>query len=165
VRLEAAIDEGPLKEYVQAKPDEPYASDHISTPIWTAFITHHVTSNRWVKESRRPTCVYLSELKRHVFSSQYTPPDGPAALILDFDKERGKITRAPYLLPGPADMDRRPRLRDGHPGDRPGFPQRYSGFLIQKEEVTTTAFADPRHQTSFSIRPTMPSSSISVQRD
>ncbi|KAK5208944.1 hypothetical protein LTR41_005342 [Exophiala xenobiotica] len=42
-------------------------------PIWTAFITHHVTSPTWLRRSKNSCVVYLAQLQRHVFSSKYTP--------------------------------------------------------------------------------------------
>jgi hypothetical protein len=42
------------------------------TPIWTAFITHYLVSASWLRRAN-PTLVYLRELRRHVFSSEYTP--------------------------------------------------------------------------------------------
>lgn len=64
-----------------------------STPIWTAFITHFVTSPRWIKDGRSKNIVNLSDLKRHIFSSQYTPDLSPGVHFLDFDLAKGKCLR------------------------------------------------------------------------
>ncbi|KEF60880.1 uncharacterized protein A1O9_02442 [Exophiala aquamarina CBS 119918] len=44
-----------------------------NTPIWTAFITHCITSPTWCRYSENSSTVYLADLRRHVFSSDYTP--------------------------------------------------------------------------------------------
>lgn len=46
------------------------------TPIWTAFITHHVSSSRWMRKYDSKT-VHLADLQRYVFSSEYNPQLGP----------------------------------------------------------------------------------------
>ncbi|KAL2410476.1 hypothetical protein ABEF95_001759 [Exophiala dermatitidis] len=57
VRLEASILDGDMRH----------------TPIWTAFITHNITSPTWLRWLKNSSTVYLAELQRRVFSSQYTP--------------------------------------------------------------------------------------------
>ncbi|KIV94928.1 hypothetical protein PV10_02645 [Exophiala mesophila] len=57
LRLEAAVLEGEMQ----------------NTPIWTAFITHRITSPTWFRYIKRSSTVYLAELQRHIFSSEYTP--------------------------------------------------------------------------------------------
>ncbi|KIW37552.1 uncharacterized protein PV06_10199 [Exophiala oligosperma] len=58
IRLEASALDGDMKH---------------SCPIWTAFITHHVTSPTWLRWSKNSYTVYLAQLQRHVFSSEYVP--------------------------------------------------------------------------------------------
>ncbi|RMZ81754.1 hypothetical protein DV738_g1980, partial [Chaetothyriales sp. CBS 135597] len=57
IRLEAAVLKGSMK----------------NTPVWTAFITHQVTSPTWLERADHSKSVYLADLKRHIFSSKYTP--------------------------------------------------------------------------------------------
>ncbi|EXJ75475.1 uncharacterized protein A1O5_02171 [Cladophialophora psammophila CBS 110553] len=57
VRLEASVLDKEMKD----------------TPIWTAFITHKITSPTWFRWSKNSSTVYLAELQRHVFSSEYSP--------------------------------------------------------------------------------------------
>lgn len=45
------------------------------TPVWTAFVTHHVTSSRWIREVGSKT-IHLADLQRYVFSSEYVPQLG-----------------------------------------------------------------------------------------
>ncbi|KAF7509976.1 hypothetical protein GJ744_007290 [Endocarpon pusillum] len=56
VRLHASVHRGEMKR----------------TPVWTAFITHYLLSPTWLRRASR-TLVYLRELRRHVFSSEYMP--------------------------------------------------------------------------------------------
>ncbi|KAH0832510.1 hypothetical protein FOPE_01105 [Fonsecaea pedrosoi] len=58
VRLEAAVLDKEMKD---------------STPIWTAFITHKITSPSWFRWPKNSSTIYLAELQRHVFSSEYSP--------------------------------------------------------------------------------------------
>lgn len=46
------------------------------TPIWTAFITHHITSTTWLRR-RNPKVIHLRELNRFIFSPVYRPQYGP----------------------------------------------------------------------------------------
>ena len=65
-----------------------------SVPIWTAFITHHVLSPKWLKKSPHPATIHMSDLKRHIFSQDYQPHvANSGAHVLDFDKTRGKFAR------------------------------------------------------------------------
>ncbi|KIW83987.1 hypothetical protein Z517_03233 [Fonsecaea pedrosoi CBS 271.37] len=57
VRLEAAVLDKEMKD----------------TPIWTAFITHKITSPSWFRWPKNSSTIYLAELQRHVFSSEYSP--------------------------------------------------------------------------------------------
>ncbi|MCJ1345946.1 hypothetical protein MMC31_004156 [Peltigera leucophlebia] len=54
IRMEASVLRGQLKR----------------KPIWTAFITHHVYSNRWMRKIDSRT-IQLAELQRYVFKSDY----------------------------------------------------------------------------------------------
>ncbi|KAK2757351.1 hypothetical protein FQN54_004865 [Arachnomyces sp. PD_36] len=60
VRLQASVHRGELKR----------------TPVWTAFITHHLLSNTWLRRVSSKT-IHLSELRRTVFSPEYTPQRTP----------------------------------------------------------------------------------------
>ncbi|RMD40095.1 hypothetical protein DV735_g5035, partial [Chaetothyriales sp. CBS 134920] len=70
IRLEAAVLKGSMK----------------NTPVWTAFITHQVTSPTWLERADRSKSVYMVDLKRHIFSSKYTPHVAPGGQhVLAFD--------------------------------------------------------------------------------
>lgn len=56
VRIQASILDGEMKD----------------APVWTAFIHHQLTSPSWASKAGSRT-IYLRDLRRHVFSSQYTP--------------------------------------------------------------------------------------------
>lgn len=43
-----------------------------NTPVWTAFIHHHLRSRSWLARAS-PRTLLLRDLRRHVFSSRYTP--------------------------------------------------------------------------------------------
>jgi hypothetical protein len=61
-----------------------------STPIWTAFITHQITSPRWMRRAKDSPTIYLADLKRHIFSSEYRPHIAASGEhILDFDVLEG----------------------------------------------------------------------------
>ncbi|RMZ76062.1 hypothetical protein DV737_g5008, partial [Chaetothyriales sp. CBS 132003] len=82
LRLEAAVLEGPMKD----------------TPIWTAFITHQVTSPTWLERGDRSKRVYLADLKRHIFSSQYTPHIASSGQhVLAFDTISGETHYPAHL--------------------------------------------------------------------
>ncbi|ERF70930.1 hypothetical protein EPUS_06715 [Endocarpon pusillum Z07020] len=56
VRLQASVHKGEMKR----------------VPIWTAFITQYLVFPTWLRLAS-PTLVYLRELRRHIFSSDYEP--------------------------------------------------------------------------------------------
>ena len=56
VRLQASVLNGELK----------------NMPVWTAFITHQIVSRDWLKIASQRV-IHLGELKRYVFSPDYTP--------------------------------------------------------------------------------------------
>ncbi|KAL8805807.1 MAG: hypothetical protein Q9182_001719 [Xanthomendoza sp. 2 TL-2023] len=60
IRLQASVLRGELKR----------------TPVWTAFITTHIESQRWMRKAGRKT-VHLADLQRYVFSTEYNPQLGP----------------------------------------------------------------------------------------
>lgn len=60
IRLQASVFTGELRR----------------TPVWTAFITHHVSSRRWMRKVG-PKTIHLADLQRYVFSSEYVPQLGP----------------------------------------------------------------------------------------
>ncbi|KAL8697528.1 MAG: hypothetical protein Q9224_002266 [Gallowayella concinna] len=60
IRLQASVLRGELKR----------------TPVWTAFITTHIESHRWMRKAG-PKTVHLMDLQRYVFSTEYNPQLGP----------------------------------------------------------------------------------------
>ena len=84
MRLEAVVMEGNMKKCENgAYPGSSFACSHSSsTPIWTAFITHCITSPTWCEAQPNSSRVHLGELQRHIFSSEYRPP--AAGNFLDF---------------------------------------------------------------------------------
>ncbi|KKA21291.1 hypothetical protein T310_4667 [Rasamsonia emersonii CBS 393.64] len=60
VRLQASVYEGERKR----------------APVWTAFITHHISSPAWLRRVG-PKVIHVSELRRVVFCAEYTPPRTP----------------------------------------------------------------------------------------
>ncbi len=92
VRLQASVLTGEMKKFVLIQPKTAMHTDLVSsTPVWTAFITNYLTSPLWFKRvSSKVVC--LSELRRHVFSSDYTPHQtryGDHAL--EFTTAKGKL--------------------------------------------------------------------------
>ncbi|OXV09983.1 hypothetical protein Egran_02258 [Elaphomyces granulatus] len=57
VRLQASIHKGEMKR----------------APVWTAFVTHHISSPAWIRWSDHKT-LYVRELRRAIFSPEYVPP-------------------------------------------------------------------------------------------
>jgi len=54
------------------------STDKVRTPVWTAFITHHITSPSWMRRSRGSAkTVYLVDLQRFIFTNEYSPQLGP----------------------------------------------------------------------------------------
>ena len=48
------------------------------TPVWTAFITHLISSRTWKwRDSHSPKTVYLADLQRYIFTEEYVPQLGP----------------------------------------------------------------------------------------
>lgn len=48
------------------------------TPVWTAFITHYISSPSWMRRSRGSAkTVYLVDLQRFIFTNEYNPQLGP----------------------------------------------------------------------------------------
>lgn len=65
-----------------------------STPIWTAFITHYISSPTWFRRTKNSSTVYLADLQRHVFSSQYSAHIAAnGEHFLDFELVQGRIGR------------------------------------------------------------------------
>ena len=60
VRLQASVLEGELKR----------------KPVWTAFVTHQITSRTWVSKPASQV-IHLADLQRYVFVDEYTPQLGP----------------------------------------------------------------------------------------
>ena len=79
IRLQASVQTGEVKRQVCLEAAEPAlalcdcsCADIRRKPIWTAFITHQITSSIWMsRDSRR--VVHLAELNRHVFTDEYLP--------------------------------------------------------------------------------------------
>ena len=54
------------------------STDKVRTPVWTAFITHHITSPSWMRRSGGSAkTVYLLDLQRFIFTNEYSPQLGP----------------------------------------------------------------------------------------
>lgn len=69
IRLQASVFQGELDR----------------TPVWTAFITHFITSQDWARRIDRKT-VALADLKLHNFSARYRPVLAPSgAFMLKFE--------------------------------------------------------------------------------
>ena len=51
------------------------------TPVWTAFITHFITSPDWCRRVDRRT-IALADLKLHIFSSRYQPSLAPTGAFM-----------------------------------------------------------------------------------
>ncbi|KAL8716250.1 MAG: hypothetical protein Q9220_000155 [cf. Caloplaca sp. 1 TL-2023] len=60
IRLQASVLKGELKR----------------TPVWTAFITTHIESQRWMRKAGSKT-IHFTDLQRYVFSTEYNPQLGP----------------------------------------------------------------------------------------
>ncbi|KAL9617797.1 MAG: hypothetical protein Q9160_007451 [Pyrenula sp. 1 TL-2023] len=59
IRLQASVLKGEMK----------------NAPVWTAFIHNHLKSRTWISRPTSAPCKFLfSDLRRHVFSSRYSPP-------------------------------------------------------------------------------------------
>lgn len=68
------------------------------TPIWTAWITHAITSPTWLQQLDRKI-ILLRALQPHVFSSRYEVErveDG--SYLLQFDSSQGEFTLIPLFL-------------------------------------------------------------------
>ena len=77
IRLQASVQTGEVKRQVASELPDP-RSVIVAVlifnrkPVWTAFITHQITSSTWMsRDSRR--VVHLAELNRHVFTDEYLP--------------------------------------------------------------------------------------------
>jgi hypothetical protein len=82
-----------------------------STPIWTAFITHQITSPRWMRRAKDSPTIYLADLKRHIFSSEYRPHIAASGEhILDFDVLEG-VSQYSLVTARRADTPRRYGVR------------------------------------------------------
>ena len=65
-------------------------------PLWTAWITHFVTSPTWIEVTERKT-VILRDLRLHVFSSKYTPARTPNGhYIFKFESSSCKSCFLPH---------------------------------------------------------------------
>ena len=79
IRLQASVQTGEVKRQVSSKLPNPHSviaavltfMKH-RKPIWTAFITHQITSSIWMSRVSRRV-VHLAELNRHVFTDEYVP--------------------------------------------------------------------------------------------
>jgi hypothetical protein len=90
IRLEAAVSSGSLKKLVSwvLRCNTDLVS---SMPVWTAFITHHITSPSWMRRrSGTSNVVLLADLDRRIFTSEYKPVmDASGAHKLDFILHKG----------------------------------------------------------------------------
>ena len=98
IRLQASVQTGEIRRQVISKlPDTQFviAAVLISMkhrkPIWTAFITHQITSSTWMSRVG-PRVIHLAELNRHVFTDEYVPQrTHTGAHELNFIQTRGMI--------------------------------------------------------------------------
>ncbi|KAL8690451.1 MAG: hypothetical protein Q9218_004105 [Villophora microphyllina] len=60
IRLQASVLTGELKR----------------KPVWTAFITTHIESQRWMRRAD-PRTIHLADLQQYIFSTEYNPQLGP----------------------------------------------------------------------------------------
>ncbi|KAL8837596.1 MAG: hypothetical protein Q9170_002473 [Blastenia crenularia] len=62
IRLQASVLRGELKR----------------TPVWTAFITTHIQSTRWMRKAPgAPRIIHIADLQRYIFTTEYSPQLGP----------------------------------------------------------------------------------------
>jgi len=55
------------------------------TPVWTAFVTHAITSPEWCRQVDKRT-IAVTDLRLHIFSARYKPQLAPSsAFILRFE--------------------------------------------------------------------------------
>ena len=98
IRLQASVQTGEIKRQAVSKLPDPHpviAAVLICIkhrkPIWTAFITHQITSSIWMSRVS-PRVVHLAELNRHVFTDDYKPQrTHTGAHELTFIQTRGMV--------------------------------------------------------------------------
>lgn len=91
VRLQASVYEGERKRWVEltTRIKTFKLTSWLRAPVWTAFITHHITSPAWLRRVS-PKVLHVSELRRIVFCVEYTPPRTPRGeYILKFTSRSG----------------------------------------------------------------------------
>jgi hypothetical protein len=82
VRLQASIHKGEMKR----------------APVWTAFITHHISSSVWLRRPE-PKTIYVRELRRAIFSSEYAPPKTQRGEhILQFTSRSGRLAPKSLIM-------------------------------------------------------------------
>jgi hypothetical protein len=95
VRLQASVLRGEMKR-LRALPrnrvgDPIFADLDSRVPVWTAFITNYLRSPVWLTRAG-PDIICLSELRRHIFSSEYVPEQTrEGEHILKFTSDVGKV--------------------------------------------------------------------------
>jgi hypothetical protein len=63
----------------------------LRAPVWTAFVTHHISSPAWLRWSD-PKTLYVRELRRAIFSAEYAPPRTQRGEhILKFASRSGRL--------------------------------------------------------------------------
>ena len=99
IRLQASVLRKELKKCASSRPEGPRLT-RPRTPVWTAFITHQVTSRTWMKKVDSTT-IHLTELPQFIFTTDYDPQLGPGGEHeLCFDDKEGAslgIKRLKYL--------------------------------------------------------------------
>lgn len=92
LRLEASVLKGEMEKYAPSEIFRSTSNYFCSTPIWTSFITHCITSPTWCRYSENSSTVYLADLRRHIFSSDYTPHVAAnGEHFLDFELVQGRF--------------------------------------------------------------------------
>jgi hypothetical protein len=58
-------------------------------PVWTAFVTHQISSKRWMRRETSKT-IQLTDLQPFIFGSDYVPQLGPVGEhVLRFANSEG----------------------------------------------------------------------------
>ncbi|KAL8916942.1 MAG: hypothetical protein Q9208_008263 [Pyrenodesmia sp. 3 TL-2023] len=77
IRLQASVRRGELE----------------NTPVWTAFVTTHIQSERWMRKASSKI-IHIADLQRFVFTTEYNPQLGPQGQHeLRFLSARGAFAR------------------------------------------------------------------------
>ncbi|KAL8736964.1 MAG: hypothetical protein Q9181_002160 [Wetmoreana brouardii] len=107
IRLQASVLSGELKR----------------KPIWTAFITTHIESQRWMRKVNSKT-IHLADLQQYIFSTEYNPQSGPAGqheLRFVSSRDNGFILESNSTQPLEQAMST-PQESNSKPGEAQQYP-------------------------------------------